>query len=140
MQDIPQFDRLLAVFSTLVPQSLTISTKALVHGDYFPGNVFIDDSLTVYAVGDFGYSTVVGDPQMDVAGAIIFLEVVSGYQESDTQLLLRYLQTQPDRVSADNIELYRLYYSLYFSHCKHSDPPLYLWCIQNLRRYMDRLP
>jgi hypothetical protein len=72
---------------------------------------------------------------MDIAGAILFLEVISDYQESDTKLLLRYLQTQPNRVSADVIELYRLYYSLYFSHCKYSDPSLYVWCIQNLRNY-----
>ena len=140
VQDVPQLDRLLAAFYTRVLQLLTIPTKALVHGDYFPGNVFIDDTLTVYGVGDFGYSTVVGDPHMDVAGAVIFLEVVSGYQESDTQLLLHHLQTLPDSVSAERIELYRIYYSLYFSHCKHTDPPLYVWCIQNLRRYMHKLP
>jgi Ser/Thr protein kinase RdoA (MazF antagonist) len=134
-QDVPQVDHLLESFYTRVRQLLALPAKALVHGDYFPGNVFIDDTLTVYAVGDFGYSTVVGDPQMDIAGAILFLEVISDYQEGDTQLLLRYLQTQPNRVSADVIELYRLYYSLYFSHCKHSDPSLYVWCIQNLRNY-----
>jgi aminoglycoside phosphotransferase (APT) family kinase protein len=140
VQEISQLDRLLASFHTRVQQLLKIPTKALVHGDYFPGNVFIDETLTVYAVGDFGYSTLVGDPQMDIAGAIIFLELVSGYQEGDTQLLLRYLQTRPERVSADVIELYRLYYSLYFSFCKHSDPPLYGWCIQNLREYLQKLP
>jgi Ser/Thr protein kinase RdoA (MazF antagonist) len=139
VQDVPQLDRLLAAFYTRMQQLLRIPTKALVHGDYFPGNVFIDDTLTVYGVGDFGYSTVVGDPQMDVAGAVIFLEVVSGYQESDTQLLLHHLQTRPDSVSADCIDLYRIYYSLYFSFCKYSDPPLYVWCIQNLRRYTHSL-
>jgi aminoglycoside phosphotransferase (APT) family kinase protein len=138
-QDVPQLDHLLASFHSRVQQVLTLPTKVLVHGDYFPGNVFIDDTLTVYAVGDFGYSTVVGDPQMDIAGAIMFLEVVSDYRESDTQLLLRHLQTQPHRLSDASSELYRIYYSLYFSHCKHSDPPLYVWCIQNLRMYSNRL-
>lgn len=134
-QDVPRLDRLLTEFYTRVLQSLKIHTKSLVHGDYFPGNVFIDDALTVYGVGDFGYSTVVGDPQMDIAGAVIFLEVVSGYQENDTQLLLHHLQTRAERVSADVIDIYRIYYSLYFSFCKHSDPDLYAWCVQNLRRY-----
>jgi Ser/Thr protein kinase RdoA (MazF antagonist) len=133
-QDVPQIDRLLAGFRARVLQALSTSTKALVHGDYFPGNVFIDDTLTVYGVGDFGYSTLVGDPHMDVAGAVMFLEVVGGYQQADTQVLLRHLQAQPGGVSADSIELYRLYYSLYFSFCKHSDPALYAWCIENLRR------
>ncbi|MDQ2996443.1 MAG: aminoglycoside phosphotransferase family protein [Chloroflexota bacterium] len=140
VQDVPQLERLLTEFHTRVLRSLAIPTKALVHGDYFPGNVFIDDTLTVYGVGDFGYSTVVGDPQMDVAGAVIFLEVVSGYQETDTQLLLHYLQAQSYNVSADSIDLYRIYYSLYFSFCKRSEPNLYVWCVQNLRRYTHRLP
>jgi len=122
---VPQLDRLLTEFRTRLLPMLTIQTKSLVHGDYFPGNVFIDDTLQVYAVGDFGYSTVVGDPRMDVAGAIVFLEVVEGYQPADTQLLLQHGARRPDRVSAEIIELYRLYYSLYFSHCKHDDPKTY---------------
>jgi hypothetical protein len=94
--------------------------------------VFIDDTLTVYGVGDFGYSTLVGDPRMDIAGAIVFLEVVEGYQADDTELLLDYIQRGGSRVSADIIDLYRLRYSLYFSHCKHDDPKTYAWCVQNL--------
>jgi aminoglycoside phosphotransferase (APT) family kinase protein len=132
-QDVPQLDRLLSAFHARVVQLLSIDTKALVHGDYFPGNVFIDHTLTVYGVGDFGYSTLVGDPQMDVAGAVIFLEVVGGYQAADTHLLLQYLQAQAGAISPEILDLYRLYYSLYFSFCKDSDPPLYDWCIRNLR-------
>ena len=134
--DVPQLDRLLSAFHTRLLSMLAIPTRSLVHGDYFPGNVFIDEALRVYAVGDFGYSTVVGDPHMDIAGAIVFLEVVEGYQAADTQLLLGYLQQSSVGVSAEIIELYRLYYSLYFSHCKHDDPKTYAWCIQNLRRYV----
>jgi len=77
---------------------------------------------------------------MDVAGAVVFLEVVEGYQTADTQLLLQHVQQSSAGVSAEIIELYRLYYSLYFSHCKHDDPTTYAWCIQNLRTYADRLP
>ncbi len=137
--DVPQLDRLLREFHTRLLSMATLQTKSLVHGDYFPGNVFIDDTLTIYGVGDFGYSTVVGDPRMDVAGAIVFLEVVEGYQRADTQLLLRSVQEGSEPVSADIIELYRLYYSLYFSHCKHDDPTTYAWCIQNLRSWRNRL-
>jgi putative membrane protein len=136
---VPQLDRLLDGFYTQLLPMRTIQTKSLVHGDYFPGNVFIDDTLRVYAVGDFGYSTVVGDPRMDVAGAIVFLEVLDGYQPDDTEVLLAYLKQSAAGVSDDSIELYRLYYSLYFSHCKQDDPKTYAWCIQNLRMYADRL-
>jgi len=133
--DVPQLDQLLGEFSTRLLSTLAIQTKSLVHGDYFPGNVFIDDALRVYAVGDFGYSTVVGDPRMDIAGAIMFLEVVEGYQAADTELLFRYAEQRSAGMSADIVELYRLYYSLYFSHCKPDDPATYAWCIRNLRAY-----
>jgi aminoglycoside phosphotransferase (APT) family kinase protein len=131
-QDVPQLGRILAAFHKQLANMITLSTKCLVHGDYFAGNVFIDDTLTVYGIGDFGYSTLVGDPRMDIAGAIVFLEVVEGYQATDTELLLDHVQRGDSRVSADIIDLYRLYYSLYFSHCKHDDPKTYAWCVQNL--------
>jgi len=138
-QDVPQLDSLLSAFRARLSPMETLHSKSLVHGDYFPGNVFIDETLTVYAVGDFGYSTVVGDPRMDVAGALVFLEVVEGYQAADTQLLLSYLLRDRTPVSAEIIDLYRLYYSLYFSHCKHDDPTTYAWCIKNLRMYAESL-
>ncbi len=134
-QDVPQLDQVLAAFHQQLSHMVTVSAKCLVHGDYFPGNVFIDDTLTVYGVGDFGYSTLVGDPRMDIAGAIVFLEVVEGYQATDTALLLQHVHRGQEHVSADIIDLYRLYYSLYFSHCKHDDPTTYEWCVQNLRSW-----
>jgi putative membrane protein len=133
--DVPELDRLLDTFHARVLLMATLQTKRLVHGDYFPGNVFIDDTLTVYGIGDFGCSTVIGDARMDIAGAIVFLEVVEGYQPADTQLLLSYLDQSRVRVRGEIIELYRIYYSLYFSHCKHDDPRTYAWCIRNLRTY-----
>ncbi len=108
--------------------------RSMILGRHLSGSVD-----AVYAVGDFGYSTVVGDPRMDVAGAIAFLEVVEGYQAADTQLLLRHGALRPDKVSTDIIELYRLYDSLYFSHCRHDDAKTYAWCINNLRANADRL-
>ena len=36
--------------------------KALVHGDWFPGNVLMDDALAVTGVVDFSAYTMAGDP------------------------------------------------------------------------------
>ncbi len=137
IQDVPQLDRLLADFHTRLTALEPVTTKALVHGDYFPGNVFVDDANTVYGIGDFGYSTVVGDPRMDVAGAIMFLEVVEGYRAEDTRFLLRELPARAPGLSRDIIDLYRLYYSFYFSHCKRDDPSTYWWCVGNLREIVS---
>jgi putative membrane protein len=135
MQDVPQFEAVYAAFSHVLESFEPTPAKCLVHGDYFPGNVFIDDSGRVYGVGDFGYSTLVGDAHMDIAGAIIFIELVEGYQPGDTQVLLQYLESQPQRAALASIDLYRLYYSFYFGHCKESDPATYNWCVRNLNRY-----
>ncbi|HMN87974.1 MAG TPA: aminoglycoside phosphotransferase family protein [Bauldia sp.] len=50
--------------------------RFLVHGDYFPGNVLVDDSLSVTGLVDFSDWTVVGDPALDIAGAALFLEMI----------------------------------------------------------------
>ncbi len=49
--------------------------KALVHGDYFPGNVLIGDDLRVSGLVDFSFWTVAGDAMLDIVGAAIFLEM-----------------------------------------------------------------
>ncbi len=109
--------------------------KRLVHGDYFPGNVFIDNDMTICGVGDFGYSTVVGDPRMDLAGAVVFLEVVTGYQPDDTPFLMQTVEERHGTGMTRWIDFYRLYYSFYFSRCKSDDSPTYDWCIRNLRAW-----
>ena len=50
--------------------------KSLVHGDFFPGNVLLDERLDVSGLVDFSGFTVVGDPALDIAGAAIFLEMI----------------------------------------------------------------
>ena len=102
------------------------------HGDYFPGNVIVDKHGEVRAVIDFSPMTVAGDPRLDVICALIFLEVDDGYQQSDSDAVLRLAE---ERIGAELQELsavYRTYYSLYFSGCRDSDPSLYRWCVANL--------
>jgi aminoglycoside phosphotransferase (APT) family kinase protein len=111
--------------------------KCLVHGDYFPGNVFVDDRLTICGVGDFGYTTVVGDSRMDLAGAVVYLEVVDGYRPDDTAFLTRLVEERYGRDMLRWIDFYRLYYSFYFSRCKVDDPRTYEWCIGNLRSWLQ---
>lgn len=136
-RDVPQIDRVLAYMRSELHDLDRFGEKCLVHGDYFPANVFIDDTLTVCGVGDFGYTTVVGDARMDLAGAIAFLEVVDGYQPHDTVFLM---QTAVARHGAEVVRwitFYRLYYSFYFSHCKADDPKTYAWCIRNFQSWLD---
>jgi putative membrane protein len=131
-QDVPRLDALLAHVRAELRALEGFEEKRLVHGDYFPGNVYIDDDLRVCGVGDFGYTTVVGDPRMDLAGAVAFLEVVDGYRPQDTAFLMRLLTERHGPGITRWMDLYRLYYSLYFSGCKLDDPRTYAWCVRNL--------
>jgi aminoglycoside phosphotransferase (APT) family kinase protein len=125
-------DRLLEVLSQRFAM-LGDPPRVLVHGDYFPGNVFINSDDLVYGVGDFGYSTLVGDARMDLAGAIAFIELVPGYHPSDTIFLQQVLVEQYGSALLPILEHYRYYYALYFSGCGADDSSTYAWCVQCLR-------
>jgi putative membrane protein len=131
--DVPGIAALLARLDITLDTLAGFEQRALVHGDYFPGNVFIDDTDTICGVGDFGYTTVVGDPRMDTAGALAFLEVTHGYRDEDVALLSGELQARGDSELLAMVAFYRLYYAIYFSICKQSDPHTYQWCMRALR-------
>jgi putative membrane protein len=103
---------------------------ALVHGDFYPGNVFVDDSEVgpvITGVGDFSPHTLVADPLLDIAGAI-HLMGLGGYPEvSEDQAYLyeqaiRWLEPhiEPPGV-AYWLDVYRRYYAIYYA----TDPMVY---------------
>lgn len=136
-QDAPGVDAVLEHMRVELRALEGFQDRCLVHGDYFPGNVFIDNESNICGVGDFGYSTVVGDPRMDLAGAVSFLEVVAGYHPDDTAFLMQIVEKRHGTGMARWIDFYRLYYSFYFSTCKVDDPNTYAWCIGNLRSWIQ---
>jgi hypothetical protein len=109
--------------------------KSLVHGDYFPDNVLMDEELNVTSIIDFSPMTLVGDSFMDVAGSLIFLEVADGYVPENSQILHEIITSEYGDVD-EAILTYRLYYSFYFSgpNVKEHVPKLYQWCIDNLNK------
>lgn len=132
-EDVPRLADVLDVIERRLAPLAAWQEPCLVHGDYFPGNVFIDADLRICGVGDFGYSTVAGDPRLDIAGAIAFLEVVPGYRAEDTALVRGAAAEWWGEPILAVVDAYRLYYSIYFSGCKQDDPSTYWWCVGNLR-------
>ena len=109
-----------------------VTEPKLTHGDYFPGNVMVNESGEVTAVIDFSSMTVAGDPKLDLACALFFIELDAGYQPGDSPLLVRLLDERRDAPPAEVIALYRTFYSFYFSGTKAHNLPLYEWCVPNL--------
>jgi aminoglycoside phosphotransferase (APT) family kinase protein len=115
--------------------------KALVHGDYFPGNVLIADDFSVSGVIDFGPLTVIGDPMLDLASAVIFLEVARpGYTPEDTAFVRDRLFAHIGPAIDDAIITYRAWYAIRFSPYRADDANLYAWCIGSLNNVANELP
>jgi putative membrane protein len=136
-EDVPRFAEVEAYFLDELQQFEGMKEKCLVHGDYFPGNVFMDDDLNICGVGDFSGLTVIGDPRMDLAGAVAYVEVVASYQPGDTTFLLRLVTERYGEEIKPILAFYRLYYSIFFTGCKSDARPFYDWCIGNIRDYLE---
>lgn len=133
-EDVPNFEVVLASIQQRLATLEDQPVKSLVHGDYFPDNLFINDDLEICGVGDFGYSTIVGDAHMDIAAALWFLETSrTNYCPDDTTFLRRLVVQRWGEELLPILDFYRLYYSIYFSGCKADDPATYQWCAANLR-------
>ena len=137
-------DRLRAKALELAAGLEPLPPKALVHGDYLPGNVLLDDQLAVSAVVDFGVFTVVGDPLLDLAVAYLSLEMIEECTSADTAFVRAALaERHGSRITAA-MRFYRAY--LAFSMADPANaaapyPKLYGWSIAMLRRLAsDDLP
>ena len=129
--DVPDLDGIVQSWENDLQMLAHVTEPKLAHGDYFPGNVMVNESGEVTAVIDFSPMTVAGDPKLDLACALFFIELDLSYQPDDSPLLARLLHERQDAPSPDVIALYRTFYSLYFSGAKN-DPPLYEWYVANL--------
>jgi putative membrane protein len=121
------------LFSALAARAVR---PAVVHGDYCPPNTYVQvvggrPELT--GVGDFSPHTLLADPAMDLAGAVIFLEL-ERYEGAIEDA--RWLQDRAvERWGTDLahwIAVYRRFYGFYFSSAYAFDEDLYVWCRSQL--------
>jgi putative membrane protein len=111
---------------------------ALVHGDICPPNAYLSQSAegpVVSGIGDFSPHTLNADPLMDLAGAVIFLEL-EPYADApaDATWLEAAAVERHGRDIVRWIDVYRRYYGFYFSNAYEFDPTLYAWCLRQLSR------
>jgi aminoglycoside phosphotransferase (APT) family kinase protein len=136
-QDVPGLERVLASIYAQVSVLGDDPAKSLVHGDYFPANVFINDDLTISGVGDFSYATVVGDARLDLAGAVWLMGATADHLADDSAFLRQQVEERWGTEVLAVVDFYRLYYSVFFSGCKADDPMTYAWCVANLRTLVN---
>lgn len=130
-RDVPDLDPVVAEWEADVRTLVGAPQPELVHGDFFPGNVMVDDSGKLTAVIDFSPMTVSGDWRLDITGAEVFLELGGVGRREDRQIVERELNDRYG-VPADVTDVYRRYYALYFSAVGSEDPPVYDWCVRQL--------
>lgn len=76
---------------------------ALLHFDYFPGNVMCDDTR-ITAVIDWSVLSIIGDPDLDVALAVEYFAVTPTAVEADSAFALSWLR---ENGFAESAEFYR---------------------------------
>ena len=133
-EDVPTLDAALSHYDSALPLVAEVTQPRLVHGDYWLENVLIGDDNRITGVVDWSGNVLAGDPRVDVAEAICYLDMLDGFDPSDIQLLRLEAARRHGATIEPIVELYRLHFALmYAADCKHYDPLTYRWCIRHLR-------
>jgi aminoglycoside phosphotransferase (APT) family kinase protein len=109
--------------------------KALVHGDYFPGNVMIGADLAVSGLVDFSVWTIVGDAGYDVISALVFLEMIAEATPDDIALVRRVVLARHGAALAAPARFYRAYFAFAMADPANAAGPypgLWPWARANL--------
>lgn len=91
---------------------------ALVHVDYFPGNVMAvdsDDGYRISGVLDFASHSLYGDPLLDVVGAVLMADMLTDVTAAEKRRLARAAVSLVGDRLAEVMEIYRVFYALYYA-------------------------
>ncbi len=132
-KDVQQFQEKLDLIHTVLSQPYR-GTYAVIHGDFFPGNLLVDHHYHVQGIVDFGIMTMIGDPLFDIATGWVFIDM---YDLLHIQLPRRYFDVVITNLGTKIIgQLYRyvLIYSLVSAntYARDCSDGHYQWCVANL--------
>lgn len=116
--------------------SYKISKSRLIHGDFFPANLMVDDSLKIASVLDFGILTTIGDPIFDIALGATFSDMYDQIKHFKVKEfvwgLVKDKVTEEEYIRA---QVYVLIYSFISANMYKKNDPTdghFNWCINNL--------
>ena len=108
--------------------------RGLIHGDFFPGNVMVDEQNRVSGIIDFGMLTMYGDPLFDVMIAWACFDMYDDWGIQANDRILKKIRLRLGDAVTETLYLYLLIYSLmtanlYSATCSDGH---YEWCINHL--------
>ena len=109
-------------------------TRCIVHGDFWPPNVMMDDDLRVTGLIDFSFTTRIGDHVMDLAGACHFLLATKASSQADHDYLKQLILARHGAEVMDRIELYAVWFAFDFAF-NHDDAAVFAWCANLIRNF-----
>jgi serine/threonine protein kinase len=124
-----KIDILTSVFSKTYTGEYT-----LIHGDYFPGNILINDSRHITSLLDFGIFTMYGDPLYDIATGWVFFDMYDEFKANIRKRYYSMLLKKIGKHTQSQIYAYVLLYSILSCDIYPQDlkGDHFKWCVNNL--------
>ena len=97
----------------------------------------MNERLEVSAVIDFSVFTLVGDPLLDAACAVVFLEMNEPFTDADCGLVRALARERFGEALAKAEPFYRAYFAFFLASPDYALPPypkLYAWSLENLAK------
>lgn len=106
----------------------------LIHGDYFPGNILINDFRHITAILDFGIFTMYGDPLYDIATGWVFFDMFDELKANIRKRYYSLLLKKMGKHIQEQINTYVLLYSILSCDIYPQDlkGDHFNWCVNNL--------
>jgi aminoglycoside phosphotransferase (APT) family kinase protein len=124
-----KFDRLIRILSSKYK-----GDHSLIHGDFYPGNLLVNEDGKINGVIDFGMMTMCGDYLFDVALSWVLFDM---YEELGDNVLNRYLDLVIKTLGEETrskLYLYVLVYSIYSANffSENCSDGHYKWSVRQL--------